>query len=614
MGEVYCARDPKLARDVALKVVRPDRTAGIKGDGARLLREARAAAALSHANVLAVYDVGEVTEPEELRGVAYIAMELVPGKSLRAYVGDGGIAIEKRVAWLADVARALAAAHRRGLVHRDMKPENVMIRDDGAVKVLDFGIARSAPPLASADVVNASVLETLTTKGIVLGTPQYMAPEQMRGEPIDGRADQFAWGVVAYELLTGRLPWRPVGSVSELLLEILRSEVPPPSAWNEAIPLHVDATIRRAMAKSPADRFATMDDLVVALLDGRGAFPPLHMHGAFSPTSEATSTPTEAIGGDTRREVWSPRRWRSVSIAAAATSLSALAMVAALRARATGGYVEDDASRTSTAAPVLACTTNRECVDSHGGEAWLCHRTRRECVRIASEDCKVLAEPSDLRREDTVWLGALFPADPTPFRGEKRAIDMGRRDFARTLGVHSVPDGGEYAARPIAVVMCDETDAERAARHLVDDVQVPAVVGFHSLKAALATIPGVFLPSQTLSMISISQRRELTKIPESLGAARLVWRTSGHQGWQEPAWNAFYAQWVEPRARARGEPMRFAVLTSKAMMDDLVLSSMNIRFNGRSALENGDNLKISGLDPTLIWPARVLRERGGTWT
>src|SRR5580704_13204773 len=142
MGEVYRAHDPKLARDVALKVLRVD--PGIDTNGAaRLLREARAVAALSHANAIAVYDVGEVQEPESLRGLAYIAMELVVGRSLRTYIGDRSVPFDRRVGWLRDVAAALGAAHRAGVVHRDVKPENVMIRaEDGAVKVLDFGIAR----------------------------------------------------------------------------------------------------------------------------------------------------------------------------------------------------------------------------------------------------------------------------------------------------------------------------------------------------------------------------------------------------------------------------------------------------------------------------------------
>src|SRR5262249_55564290 len=141
---------------------------------ARMLREARAAAALDHPNAVAIFDVGAVGE------LTFIAMELIEGRALRHYVGRAGVSWDKRLRWLADVARALGAAHKRGLIHRDIKPENVMVRDDGVVKVLDFGIARR--PDAPVDPVGATQklgLEQLTGRGIVVGTPRYMSPEQL---------------------------------------------------------------------------------------------------------------------------------------------------------------------------------------------------------------------------------------------------------------------------------------------------------------------------------------------------------------------------------------------------------------------------------------------------
>src|SRR5262249_11429686 len=152
MGEVYHARDERLQRKVALKLLHPEpsdtepipsSTSGPRS-AVRLLREARAAAALEHPNVGPAYDVGEGREPPELRGTPYLAMELIKGTPLRAFCGDAGVPLERRLGWLADIARALSAAHAAGLVHRDVKPENVMIREDGVVKVLDFGIAKRA--------------------------------------------------------------------------------------------------------------------------------------------------------------------------------------------------------------------------------------------------------------------------------------------------------------------------------------------------------------------------------------------------------------------------------------------------------------------------------------
>jgi len=189
MGEVYEALDTRLGRRVALKLLPADADAG---DNQRMMREARAAAAFAHPNVVVVYDVGEVL------GSTYIAMELVRGKVLRAFVGDAAIPRARRLRWLCDVAQALAAAHEAGLVHRDVKPDNVMVRDDGTVKVLDFGIARrqaSRVDPSAPTAVDNSAIGTLTEAGVVVGTPLYAAPEQLRSEDLDGRADQFAWGV-----------------------------------------------------------------------------------------------------------------------------------------------------------------------------------------------------------------------------------------------------------------------------------------------------------------------------------------------------------------------------------------------------------------------------------
>ena len=302
MGEVYRARDLKLARLVALKVLRVDRGPGTDG-AARLLREARAAASLSHANVVAVFDVGEVQEPASLRGLAYIAMELVVGRSLRAYVGDLSVPLERRMGWLRDVALALGVAHEAGIVHRDVKPENVMIRSDGAVKVLDFGIARrimtaidrmastagqSVPTSKDAAGPPTSVA-TFTEPGQVVGTPYYMAPEQLRAEGIDGRADQFAWGVVAYELLTGVPPWGNAGSPLATVSEILSSIPRPPVEIESTIPQSWSDAIARALAKQRGARFASMEALVRAA-DGRKS-----TSGERDAPSDAIPTETIAV-------------------------------------------------------------------------------------------------------------------------------------------------------------------------------------------------------------------------------------------------------------------------------------------------------------------------------
>ena len=260
MARVYRAHDPRLHRRVALKVLRLDSSFdpdGAQNALARVMREARAAAALDHPNAVSVFDVGEAD------GQLFIAMELVVGKNLRAYVSDPGVRWETKIRWLVDAARALGAAHERGLVHRDVKPENVMVRTDGVVKVLDFGIAKRLRVDISAGAPDES--RTGSVQGGLVGTPMYLSPEQLRGEPVDGRGDQFAWGVMTYELLTGILPWPRGVSGFQLVLAILDKTPDPPSRYVSTLPSIVDATIMKTLSKSPAQRFEAMEFVVNAL-------------------------------------------------------------------------------------------------------------------------------------------------------------------------------------------------------------------------------------------------------------------------------------------------------------------------------------------------------------
>lgn len=255
MGQVFKAFDPRLERTVALKViVLPD----AKEEGAerisiteleaRLLREARAVASLSHPNVVGIYDVGES------QGRLYLAMEFVVGATLRSFLIPERIPLGRKLRWLVDVARALEVAHRAGLVHRDVKPENVMIREDGVVKVLDFGIARRTMRTEDA----AGTLDTVTGGGTVTGTPVYMSPEQLKGNSVDARSDQFAWGVMAYELITGHRPWDETGDVFALVARVLTEPAPPLRNDGPDVPQPVEDSILRSLSKEPAARFESM--------------------------------------------------------------------------------------------------------------------------------------------------------------------------------------------------------------------------------------------------------------------------------------------------------------------------------------------------------------------
>jgi tRNA A-37 threonylcarbamoyl transferase component Bud32 len=235
MGEVYRAFDDKLRRKVALKVLHPD--LAVPDAAARLVREARAAAAFAHPNTISIYDLGEID------GTVFLVMELISGAPLRAYIGDASVPVTTKLRWLVDIARGLGAAHKAGLVHRDVKPANVMVSDDGVVKVLDFGLAKP---------VEAASLNT--DVGLVVGTPRYMAPELFTGIRADARSDQFAFGVTAYELLAGVHPGSPMGAVPAAL-DTLVPELGPAVA----------RIIARTLSRDAADRFASMNEVATAL-------------------------------------------------------------------------------------------------------------------------------------------------------------------------------------------------------------------------------------------------------------------------------------------------------------------------------------------------------------
>jgi DNA-binding response OmpR family regulator/tRNA A-37 threonylcarbamoyl transferase component Bud32 len=257
MGEVYRARDARLERDVAVKVLA--RRLSKEPDAfARFKRETKAVAALSHIAIPAIYDVG--TD----HGLTYAVMELLEGGTLRNRLEDGVIEWQAALAIGGAVAEGLAAAHAKGIVHRDVKPANIFLTSDGNIKILDFGLAQLQRSTVDKPVEDAATVTAQTLPGSVLGTANYMSPEQVRGLPIDARSDIFSLGCVLYELLTGRRPFARE-TAADTLAAILKDDPPPLAASGDHPWPELDRVIRHCLEKEPADRFQAARDLAFAL-------------------------------------------------------------------------------------------------------------------------------------------------------------------------------------------------------------------------------------------------------------------------------------------------------------------------------------------------------------
>jgi predicted ATPase/tRNA A-37 threonylcarbamoyl transferase component Bud32 len=253
MGEVYRARDCRLGRELAIKILSRKLSAG-KQDLARFEREACSASGLNHPNIVTIFELGQVDS------TYYIAMELVDGELLRDMINAGPIPLQKAIHLAAQIADGLAKAHEANIVHRDLKPENLMVSRDGFVKILDFGLAKLINP----DVNERHGADTLgdsqTFPGTVLGTAAYMSPEQASGLPLDFRSDQFSFGSVLYEMVTGKRSFHRT-SQGETTAAILRDDPEPVSSLNPRAPAPLCWVIERCLAKNPADRYASTRDL-----------------------------------------------------------------------------------------------------------------------------------------------------------------------------------------------------------------------------------------------------------------------------------------------------------------------------------------------------------------
>ena len=294
MGEVYRAHDTRLDRSVAIKVL-PEAIAADAGRMQRFEQEARSVAALTHPNIVAVYDVG-VQE-----GTPYLVMELLEGETLRDRLNTGALPVRKAVEIGKQIAYGLAAAHERGIVHRDLKPENIFLTKDGHTKLLDFGLAKAQSAAASAGAADGATISMRTAPGIVMGTAPYMAPEQVRGEVVDYRADIFSFGAVLYEMLSGKHAFSGDTTV-ETMNAVLKSDPPEIDLAAAKISPGLDRIVRHCLEKNPADRFQSARDLTFAL-------------GALSGSESA---PALAVGVARPRSRW---LWAVAAVALVAAAL-----------------------------------------------------------------------------------------------------------------------------------------------------------------------------------------------------------------------------------------------------------------------------------------------------
>ncbi len=325
MGEVWRARDTKLARDVAVKVL-PDHLSDDPRALARFENEAKAVAALSHPHILSIFDFGTS------EGISYVVMELLEGETLRVLLARGPLPLRKALEIASQLADALAAAHEKEIVHRDVKPENVVVTKDGRAKLLDFGLARQDPTFRSGDDSRSPTLTRNTDPGAIVGTVAYMSPEQAQGLPAGFRSDQFSLGTVLYEMLTGRRPFHGPSS-AETLTAIIRADHEPIGG---VVPAPVRWIVDRLLAKDPADRYAATRDLARDLETCR-----LRLSEATTSAVDESAAKSAAKAG--RRGAW----------LAAGTVALLCAVVGAYRL----GSVRGDAKRSSAAVPKLVQLT-----------------------------------------------------------------------------------------------------------------------------------------------------------------------------------------------------------------------------------------------------------------
>jgi serine/threonine protein kinase/tetratricopeptide (TPR) repeat protein len=454
MGEVYRAKDTRLGRDVAIKVL----PAEFAADPDRLRRfeqEAQAIATLNHPNILAIHDIGTH------EGRPYIVTELLEGESLRERLRTGGLTVRKAVETAVQIAQGLAAAHEKGIVHRDLKPANVFVTKDGHLKILDFGIAKLIAPRSLREPAQATTVVEATETGTTLGTVGYMSPEQLRGQPVDHRSDLFSFGAVLHEMLSGGPPFRR-DTAADTASAILHEDPVPLSSGS---PRGLDRIVRRCLEKRPEDRFQSARDIGFAL------------------QAEAEALVTPSTPGPASR----PRRWVWVG-AAALVALGVAAgslylVVSRGRPRGPGAPVASGQIRSIAVLPLAN-------LSGDPAQEYFSDGMTEELITSLSKisALKVISRTSVMR-----------------FKGTKRPIP----EIASALGVDAVIEGSVLRAgervRITVQLISAATDTHMWAESYERDLRDVLALQSEVARAVAGEIKATLTPEQETRLASARQ-------------------------------------------------------------------------------------------------------------
>jgi serine/threonine-protein kinase len=646
MASVYRATHRNGNR-VAIKLLHPELSAD-PDVRMRFLREGYVANSIVHRGIVRVLD-DDVAED----GAAFVVMDLLEGETLqsRASRHGGKLPANEVAAEAREILDVLVAAHAQGVVHRDLKPENVFLTSDGTLKVLDFGVARMRDPSGSSPTHTGRVMGTPAfmpreqalgrSKEIDARTDIWAVGATMF-TLLSGRHVHEAETPEEQMIAAATKPARsardmaPAG-IARVIDRALAFE--PNDRWGSAREMldALDAAARETFGSLSQVPSGEKIPSTEAIGSARTLQAPPSAPGAAEPSAPAlvrVSQPSLAGSARDRRAPTLPSS-RPPPLAAAAKSrfpLAALAAVAVVGALATvavwrvrsgaatagagaasGASAGSSSSATAAAiacvgndecvagtvcgrlgacVPRKGCATNSECIQASGGKPAVCRRDDGQCAALETPACRVLAEPGDVENDATLWIGGMFP-ETEPASDSARTVDLARRDFVQISGgLPAARPGGK--PRPIAMVLCNDLeDAAGVAHHLVDDVGVPAVIGFTLSKSAVDLTTSVFNPRGVLALSAFNLSPLLATVPPSADGTRMLYRITNSSTLIVDAMARFIEQVLVPRLDAAPGPRRIAMLRKDDVAPLTIADQLvsRLRVHGKGIAEGGADLR-----------------------